>query len=108
MTLLHEALHAIEYVYCGGLGAEIVDRVTESMAMGLFQVLRDSPELVAAILGDDQDAVGAAIERLARQSLAGTGDNGNHGQPGKDSGCSEITKATGPGRHPGQLGKSSA
>ena len=45
LALLHELLHAINAVYCGGVTDEtaLEEREIEGLANGLLRVLRDNP-----------------------------------------------------------------
>ena len=53
-TLMHEALHAVIDYYNGGENAVIDERTVDNLANGIYQVLRDNPEFVAAVLADDE------------------------------------------------------
>ena len=47
-TALHEAIHAVNRVYCQG--AALSEEQTSALAHGLLQVLRDNPQYAAFIL----------------------------------------------------------
>ena len=49
-TFLHEALHAIDSVYCNG--ARLTEKQVHAVAQGLLQVLHENPEFVRFILAD--------------------------------------------------------
>lgn len=50
-SLLHEIIHAIESVYLEG--DELSERQLSALAQGLFQVSRDNPEVMTAIVATD-------------------------------------------------------
>lgn len=41
-VFLHEVLHAIDYTYCGGV---LDEKTIESLAVGLYQVIKDHPNV---------------------------------------------------------------
>ena len=49
-TFIHEALHAIDSVYCNG--ATLTEQQVHAVAQGFLQVLHDNPEFVRFILAD--------------------------------------------------------
>ena len=55
LALLHEVLHAVNAVYCGGLNDEtgFEEREVEGLANGLLQVLRDNRAFTDYLLGQD-------------------------------------------------------
>ena len=48
-TTLHEAIHAVNKIYCQG--AELSEEQTSALAHGLLQVMHDNPVYTALILG---------------------------------------------------------
>lgn len=48
-TLLHEALHAVAYIFLEG--EEVGERVVAGMSQGIFQLLADNPGFVDVITG---------------------------------------------------------
>ena len=75
-TLVHEALHAIIDCYNGGENAVIDERTVDNLANGIYQVLRDNPEFVAAVLADDE------VSLEADPTAGAVNSNGARSAPG--------------------------
>ena len=54
-TLVHEALHAVIDYYNGGENDTIDEPTVTNLACGIYQLLRDNPDFVAAVLAEDDE-----------------------------------------------------
>ena len=56
-SLLHEIVHALDMQYGLGLRETAKDSPVDRLAFGIYQVMRDNPELIAVIYGYDIEAI---------------------------------------------------